>query len=262
MQAKSKHAELAALPSFQQYQMEFSSHIRNPQLNKRPRGVSVRGMKIYNELLYNNLEGFLLACFPVLHRVLGKRKWGRLIRDFFTFHRCHTPLFRQIAEEFVLYLKNARAEQDGDPVFLSELAHYEWIELMLSVSNKEVGRTQIDPDGDLISKKPALNPVLVLQSYAYPVHLIGPRFKPTATPQQETHFAILRDHVDEVKFILLNPLSLRLLVLLQTATLTGEQALLQIAQEMQQSDPAIILAGGKEILRSLREAEVILGVWN
>lgn len=218
-------------------------------------------MKVYNELLYNNLEGFLLACFPVLRQVLGKRKWSKLVRDFFAAHRCHTPFFRQIPDEFVHYLKNERGERVEDPAFLPDLAHYEWVELMLSVSNKEVDPGLIDTLGDLMNGQPALNPVLSLQSYTYPVHRISPRFKPTAEQKEETHFAILRNSADEVKFILLNPVSMRLLNLLQTTTLSGEAALLQITTELNHPNPEVVLAGGRDILQSLLQSEVILGTW-
>ncbi len=249
------------LPAFQQYQFAFASHIRNPQLNKRPRGVEARRMKVYNELVYNNLEGFLLACFPVLRKVMGKRIWSKLVRDFFTVHRCHTPFFRQIPDEFVHYLKNERGDRADDPAFLQDLAHYEWVELMLSVSNKEIDLSQIEADGDLISGRPALNPLLSLQSYAYPVHRIGPRFKPSAEQQEETHFAILRNREDEVKFIVINSVSMRLLHLLQSPSLNGEAALLQIATELKHPNPQVVLAGGHDILQSLRQSEVILGTW-
>ena len=255
-------SEKSDLPVFQQYQSAFAGHIRNPQLNKRPSGVPARRMKVYNELLYNNLEGFLLACFPVLRKVLGVRKWSKLVRDFFTIHRCHTPFFRQIPDEFVQYLTVERGEQPDDPSFLRELAHYEWVELMLSVSNKEINSALIDPHGDLLSARPTLSPLLSLQSYTYPVHRIGPKFKPTREQREDTHFAIVRDADDNVNFILINPISMRLLVLLQSQSLTGEQALLKIAAEMKHPDPSVVLAGGRDILHSLYSAQVILGTWN
>jgi hypothetical protein len=257
----SEAREKSGLPVFQQYQFSFTGHIRDPKLNKRPRGVDARRMRVYNELLYNNLEGFLLACFPVLRKVLSKRQWSKLVRDFFSTHRCQTPFFRQIPDEFIHYLKNERGERTEDPVFLQDLAHYEWVELMLSVSNKEINFSQINLEGDLLSGRPALNPLLSLQSYAYPVHRIGPRFKPEAEQKEETHFAILRNAADEVKFILLNPVSLRLLRLLQTTTLSGEAALMQIAAELKHPDPAVVLAGGRELMQSLLESQVILGNW-
>jgi len=261
MQKKSDSSAPAGLPLFQQYQFAFTGHIRNPRLNKRPRGVDARRMNVYNELVYNNLEGFLLACFPVLRQVLGKRKWSGLVRDFFSSHRCHTPFFRQIPAEFVHYLENERGERAADPVFLQDLAHYEWVELMLSVSNKEIDYALIDRDGDLMRGRPVLNPVLSLQSYAYPVHRIGPRFKPTSEQKEETHFAILRNTEDEVKFIMINPVSLRLLSLFQTTAFSGEAALLQIVAELKHQNPDMVLAGGDEIMQSLRESQVILGTW-
>jgi hypothetical protein len=261
MPDKSDRPAKSGLPLFQQYQRAFTSHIRDPRLNKRPRGVEARRMKVYNELLYNNLEGFLLACFPVLRRVLGKRNWARLVRDFISEHRCQTPFFRQIPDEFIHYLKHERGERAEDPGFLQDLAHYEWIELVLLVSSKEIDFALVDPDGDLMSGRPALNPLLSLQSYAYPVHRISPRFKPAVEQKDETHFAILRNSGDEVKFILVNPVSLRLLSLLQSTSLNGEAALLQIATELLHPDPAAVLAGGLEIMQSLREAQVILGIW-
>ena len=72
MPKKPDMAAEAGLPAFQRYQLAFTGHIRNPQLNKRPRGVEARRMKVYNELVFNNLESFLLACFPVLRKVLGQ----------------------------------------------------------------------------------------------------------------------------------------------------------------------------------------------
>lgn len=254
--------EKSDIPLFQQYQAAFAGHIRNPQQNKRPQGVPARRMKVYNELLYNNLEGFLLACFPVLRKVLGKRKWTKLVRDFFSTHRCHTPFFRQIPDEFLQYLNIERGEQPEDPAFLRDLAHYEWVELMLSVSNKEINPALIDPQGDLLNARPAISPLLSLQSYAYPVHRIGLSYKPTKEQREESHFAIVRNADDEVKFILLNPISMRLLLLLQSQPLTGQQALRRIASELNHPDPAVVLAGGLEILQSLQAAQVILGTWN
>ena len=247
------------LPLFQQYQYAFTRHIRDPKLNKRPQGVEARRMKVYNELLYNNMEGFLLACFPVLRKVLGSRKWSALVRDFFSQHRCHTPFFRQIPDEFVHYLKNERTQQATDPAYLQDLAHYEWVELMLSVSTREIDLAHVDAEGDLMSGCPVLNPLLSLQSYNYPVHRIGPRFKPTLEQKEETHFAILRNREDEVKFIVLNPVSMRLLYLLQTEFGSGMAALEQIAQEFKHPDPAVVLAGGMQILQSMQQSEVILG---
>ena len=250
---------MPAVPEFQQYQFAFAKHIRDPKSQPRPKGVPAKRMGVYNELLYNNIEGFLLACFPVLHRILGKRKWAKMVREFFANHRCHTPFFRQIPDEFLKYLNQRGLHPDEYP-FMLELAHYEWIELSLSVSPKEADFSRIDEEGDLLQEQPVLNPVLAIQSYKYPVHRISPRFKPGPDQQEETHFVIFRNQENEVKFIVLNPVSLRLLALLQSSEKSGHEALIQIASELGYTDPAPVIEGGKAILESLCAAQAILGV--
>lgn len=249
-------------PKFQAFQFEFARHIRDPKAHARPTGVPARRMKIYNDLLYNNLEGFLLACFPVLHRVLGARKWAKLVREFFAEHRCHTPFFRQIPDEFVQYLQAERGVRPGDPPFMLELAHYEWIELALSVSNKDVPLDSIDAAGDLASGRPVLNPVLALLQYQYPVQRIGPDYKPRTPPTEPTYLLVFRNADFSVNFVALNPVSAHLLALLQNSKpISGEKLLKKLAQELKHPLPSAAIQGGLEILRELRSAGAILGTW-
>ena len=248
-------------PEFQAYQLAFARHIRDPKAHARPAGIPARRMKIYNELLYNNLEGFLLACFPVLRALLSDRKWAKLVREFFAEHRCLTPFFRQIPDEFVHYVQSERGVRAGDPPFMTELVHYEWIELVLSVSNKETERERIDPQGDLTCGRPALNPVLALLQYAYPVQRIGPEYKPRTPPAQLTYLLVFRDPDFKVRFIELNPVSARLVDLLQNSKLSTEKALKKIAKELKHPDPLVVIQGGLEILRDLHTQGAVLGTW-
>jgi hypothetical protein len=197
----------------------------------------------------------------VLHQLLGPRKWAKLVRDFFAEHRCHTPIFRQIPDEFVQYVQSERGARASDPPFMLELVHYEWIELVLSVSNKETSLAQIDPDGDLASGHPALNPILALLQYQYPVHRIGPKFKPKAPPPQPTYLLVFRDQEFSVEFIELNPVSARLVDLLQSSKLSGEKLLGKVAKELNHPDPRVVIQGGLDILRELHTAGAILGTW-
>jgi hypothetical protein len=245
------------MPDFQDFQRAFTAHIRDPKRNPRPVGVPARRMQVYNELLLNNLEGFLLACFPVLRQVLGKRNWNRLVRDFFSEHTCQSPIFRQIPEEFVQYLQQERQAHENDPPWLPHLAHYEWIELALSVSPLDMRDIHANPEGDLMTGHPCLNPVHAVCHYPYAVHRIGPKNK-IATPLTTTILAH-RDHEDVVRFIEINPITARLVELLEPGKLTGAAALEQIATELQHSRPETVIQGGITILDQLRAAQVILG---
>ena len=245
----------AALPEFQRYQLAFTAHIRDPKVNPRPPGVEARRMKVYNELLFNNIEGFLLACFPVLRQVLGRRKWAKLVRAFFSTHRSRTPYFRQIPDEFIQFLQSEWTPPEGYPPFLLALAHYEWIELVLSVSNRSSDRA-IDAAGNLMEGVPLLNPVLANLHYDWPVQRIAPRRK---VQPAETFLLVFRDAEDAVQFSEINAFTARLLALLEPATLSGRAALERIAAESRHPDPQLILQGGTALLEDLRARGAILG---
>jgi hypothetical protein len=237
-------------PDFQKYQREFTAHIRDPRHVKRPQGVPARRMKVYNDLLRNNLEGFLLSCFPVCRKILGKRRWDRLVSAFFRDHTCHTPFFRQIPEEFLKYLQDGYSSAEptrleGLPEFLPELAHYEWVELELDTSDRDArGSGDLSRDlsndvfahgstGDPLAGRLILNPVLRVLAYRWPVHRLSPRFKPTQPPAEATFMLAFRDAEFHVHFILLNAASARLLTLLQeNSGLSGHQVVERLALEL------------------------------
>ncbi len=245
---------------FQAFQRDFTRHIRDPRSAPRPEGVPARRMRVYNELLYNNVEGFLLACFPVCRKILGGRKWSRLVRSFFRDHDCHTPFFRQIPEEFLRYLQEAWQRPEDYPEFLPELAHYEWVELALDTSDQDEGLAAHDPAGDLLDGIPLLNPVSRILAYRYPVHRLSPRYKPTSAPGEHTFILAFRDDALEVRFLVVNPLTARLLELLgEQPTLTGRALLLRLADELGYAADAL-LGAGQELLEDLRAKGAILGM--
>jgi hypothetical protein len=211
-------------------------------------------MAIYNELLYNNLEGFLLACFPITRGILGERRWPRLVRAFFREARCHTPYFREIPGEFLAWLQ--AAERLPGPPWLAELAHYEWVELALDVMDADT--PTCDANGDLLDGIPLLAPALMNLAYAWPVHRIGTNWRPRKP--QATHLLVFRDRDDEIQFVELNPVSARLIALLRDGRQSGKSACLAVAREIGHSDPATVLAHGTVLLEELRTIGAIPGI--
>jgi len=249
-----------SIPAFQQYQAEFTGHIRDPKAMARPKGVPARRMKVYTEIVFNNMDETLSTCFPVVRKVLGMRRWTRMVRAFFAKHRCATPWFRQIPEEFLRWLETSPEAIAALPPFLHSLAHYEWVELAIAISDATLDDAALAANGDLLTDRPALAPALALLQYAYPVHRISPRFKPAQPLAQPVHLLVFRNPADEVQFIELNPVSARLLGLLQTRSLSGKQALEQIAAELQHPDPQTIIQHGAELLEDLSQQGAIWGV--
>ncbi|WP_090828465.1 DNA-binding domain-containing protein [Nitrosovibrio tenuis] len=244
------------LPEFQRFQYAFTSHIRNPRANPCPPGIEARRMRIYRSLVYKNLESFLLNCFPVLRKVLGERRWARLVRDFLADHHSCSPLFHEIPQEFMRFLQTDGAVPATYPKFVLELGHYEWIELVLFTSSDTPDWEVIDPAGNLLEKRPVLNPVLANLRYSWPVHRIAPRIKILPA---ETYLLVFRDAGDQVQFTEINAFTSRLLHLLESADYTGQTALEIIATESQHPSPEVVIQGGVKIMRDLRMRGAFLG---
>lgn len=237
------------------FQRAFAAHLRNPDVNPPPAGVDAERAGVYVELLFNNVEDFLTGCFPVLRSLLDDAAWNALVRQFYAEHACSTPYFREIPAEFVQWLTSATLSDR--PPFLLELAHYEWVEIPLMLADSSIDWAQIDPDGDLLDGIPVLNPVLLLQSYQYPVHRIGTTYQPVAP--EPTHLLLLKNAQQKVDFIVLNTVTARLVQLLQENH-SGRSALQQIAEEIQHPDPAQLLAFGLQLLTQFKQQYVLLGI--
>ena len=245
----------APLPAFQQFQMAFGRHLRDPRRSARPQGVPARRAALYGELLFNNITGFLDSCFPVCRGTLGDSRWRRLNRAFFRDWRCQTPWFREIPREFVSYLQQDGLRQPL-PAWFAALAHYEWAELAVDVM--DLPMPVVDRAGDLLDGRPLLNPVLMNLAYAWPVQRIGPDYRPRRPVA--TNLLVFRDGDDVVRFSAINPVTARLVALLAAASLTGREACLRIAGELQHPAPEAIVTHGGGLLAELRTQGVILGV--
>lgn len=241
-------------PDFQNFQRAFAGHLRDPHHIPRPAGVPARRMAVYNELLFNNICGFVDACFPVSRAIVGEQRWRRLCRTFYRDWPLHTPWFREIPREFARYLAEADIRQPL-PTWLAELAHYEWAELAIDVMDCPIPAH--DPAGDLLAAPVALNPALLNLAYTWPVHRIGPDYRPRKP--QPTHLVVYRDADDHVQFSAINAVTARLLALLAAAPTTGEAAIRQIATELQHPAPQQLLAHGAALLDDLRLQGIVLG---
>lgn len=252
--AENKPENLRAL------QTAFAAHIRDPDNQAAPGDVEDRRMNIYRQLFFNNINKFLASNFPVLRQLYDDKAWQQLARDFFVEHRCHTPLFPELPKEFLRYLQDQRKDRPGDPPFLLELAHYEWVELALSTDENELDDVVANPAGDLMKEVPVISPLAWPLSYRYPVHRIKPGFDPGAHPEEATHLLVYRNRADEIKFMQLNAVSRLLLNLLQeNRKLTGLELLTEVANSINHPNPSVVIDNGKKLLQDLKSKDILLG---
>ncbi len=249
-----------ASADFKKHQYEFTAHIRDPEKNPKPAGIEDRRMAIYRELLFNNIEGFIASGFPVIRKIYSDENWHKMIRDFFSRHKSHSPYFLEISQEFIDYLQNERIPQSEDPAGLIELAHYEWVELALHVSDENISMDNIDANGDLLTQRPVFSPLAWPLVYQFPVHTMGPENLPDEAPAQATYLVVYRNRNDEVQFLEINPVSARLIGLLQdNESYNGDHAIAHIIKEMNHPNPDIVRQGGLHALQELQQYGIILG---
>lgn len=237
-------------------QWELTRHLRDPQASPAPAGIEDRRLGVYRELLFNNIEGLLSGNFPVLSQLLGPQRWPALVRDFYRDHRCRTPLFAEIAREFLRYLDE---REDLQPPFLPELAHYEWVELALQLSQAQAPADDSGiEDAALLDHGPRLSPLAWPLAYAWPVHRLGPDYQPAQPPPAPTLLLLRRQADGQVRFSELSPLAFRLVQRLgESPALTAREQLLALAAEAGSDDRDGFLALGHDLLRQMRASGVI-----
>ena len=235
----------------------IARYVRSPGTHPGPPGIEPRRLKLYGDLLFNNVEGLLSGNFPVIRQTLGDADWHALVQRFFAIHRSQTPLFTQIGLELIDFLATPEGQDPRRP-WLAELAHYEWAELGLQLS--DATPTPHDPDGDLLAGVPLLSSLAWPRAYAWQVSRIGPDFQPDTAPLEPTLVLLQRDRDGKVQFSALSPLLFQLLERISAnTTCSGRELLQQLAHEAGQEDVDGFIDAARPLLLQLHEKGVLAG---
>lgn len=255
-------ADANAPERLREQQFKLARHLRDPAGPPPPVGIEERRLEIYRDLLFNNIEGLLAGNFPVVRKLLGDESWPALVRAFMRDHRCQTPLFPEIARELLRFIETRAAHAPCvDPPFLAELAHYEWVELALQISEARVDEVDYDPVGDLLTGVPVWSPLAWPLAYRWPVHRLGPETVPTVPPDTPTLLLLRREPDGEVRFSELSPLAFRLAQRLEESpALSGRAQLESLAREADADDVATFIEHGAALLEQMRNNGVVLGI--
>ena len=243
-------------PSFREIQFRFARHLRDPARNPPPADVEDRRLAIYRDLIYRNIEGFLANGFPVLRKITDDGHWHALVRDFIANHRCRSPYFLEIGQEFLHYLQEIRCPQGWEPPFLPELCHYEWVELALDTAEEEI--PPAGSPGDPLGAVFQVSPLVWRLAYRYPVHRISPGFQPQEPVAGGVHLLVYRNRADEVKFLEVNPVVSRLVQLMENSHSPLRALLTELAGEACYSDLDAFFAFAVPAVRQLEEQSVLV----
>ena len=251
---------MADSTSFKDKQYAFAAHLRDPDHVAAPADIEARRLDVYRKLFFNNLYSLLGNFFPVMRKIHGDAQWRRFIRGFMQHHQAQTPYFLQLPEEFLDYLRNEFQPGDDDYPFLVELAHYEYAELALSISQDEDDLADVDPAGNLLDEIPVKSVLAWTFAYHFPVHRISPDFLPEKPDEQPVYLALYRDGDDDIGFLELNAISAALLEEVErNRDLSGEALLRQLAEKINYPDADALVQHGAVALAEMRQLGILTG---
>lgn len=207
-------------------QEAWAAYLRAPTTAALPAGTAPQRMQHYAQLLHNNISGFMHQCFPVARSLLPVAQWQALITQFFAQASNASPYFYEIPQQFVAFWQ---ARPDALQPWFLELLHYEYLELAVD--------TATDAPAQFGAQGWALNPSVQLAGYAWPVHTISKTHIPK-TPDS-TFVALYRNAELRVRFSVLTPAAMQLLVLLQSNGADWPAAQAQLAQLLKQDASAV-----------------------
>ena len=194
------------------YQNDFSLFIReNANKKYQPDYLPQKNLHIYAQLIFNNINSSLKACFPICYSISKKNYWEVLVRKFMKEYKCENQMFKDIPEQFLQWLNNQTHKSEIKkliPVFFIELAHYEWIEMAISIAPdnnteyKIIENLKTQNNYPWLSTNFVLSDAWTIVDYYYDVHLINKKYQPKIKKEQANYFLIFRDKNAQVKFIL------------------------------------------------------------
>ena len=238
-------------------QMALARYLRNPGVATPPAGVEPRRLQVYRELIYNNIEGFISGGFPVLRSLYDDADWQALVQAFIDGHRCRTPYFLEISQEFVGFLMERYQPVAADPPFLAELAHYEWVELALDIAQEQPPDPPV-VGADALSSVPTLSPLAWVLRYRFPVHRIGPSCRPEA-PGDPCYLVVYRDPGATVRFMEVSAATARLLELVrENEDQTGRELLERLATELGAPPDSVIGFGNEQLIALTAQSIVVI----
>lgn len=229
------------------FQLALGKYLRSPETETLPSGIEPRRARVYEELLFKNVCGFIDNCFPVVKSIVDDESWTALARAFFSTWRAKSPLFKDIPEEFLQFLQQSPLLESLPP-WLFELAHYEWVELYLDTSNIEPPCSHLD----MVTLNQPMLPLI----YEWPVHKICQNFQPDS--KQETCLIVYRDSTNEVRFIETNPATILLLQILEQAPLPKRELFERLAQAFNRPCDEQFVGFCEAIVKDLSQQSVLL----
>lgn len=124
----------------------------------------------YRRLVNGVLKDTLNNAFPMTKNLIGKKRWKKSIKYFFSNHACQTPQTWKLPLEFINYYNEVPFPFKKNFPFLNELLQYEWLEIEVFLMEDIL----IPPYKEFDNKHTSIiipNPEIRILPLSYPIHI-------------------------------------------------------------------------------------------
>lgn len=124
----------------------------------------------YRRLVYNVVKDTLKRAFPMTRKLIGKRRWKKMVSYFFEHHKCQTPQVWKLPQEFSDYYQQHNFPFKKKFPFLVTLLQYEWLEIEVFMM-EDLPIDEFSIEKKLQEDEIIPNPEIKILSTEYPIHL-------------------------------------------------------------------------------------------
>lgn len=204
--------------------------LRLPGRAPLPEGMDPERVRMLQQMVFIDFKRMLTESFPRSADLLGADAWRPLIRRYMALHACRTPLFGEVAGEFVCWLQHQPALPHPA---LANLAHMEWAKVTLQQLDAPPlpPAAELDPLDVPLRRSPLAWPLV----YRWPVQSTAP-LDANSPPTQPTALLLQRDDAGRVAVGRVGDWAALLLIDIgQRPGLRGQVYMERLAQHCRQS---------------------------
>ena len=149
-------------------------------------GINRKHISHYRRLVLNIIQHNLLQAYPIASRVIGEKKFTKLIDYFFAHHKSKTPQIWKLPVEFYEFAVTNKWSEKYKYPWLNDLLLFEWMEIQVhTMPDRQT--PVVYNEGNLLHAKLVVNNEFEIIQLEYPVHMVPV----LETPQHKGNYFVL-----------------------------------------------------------------------
>ena len=230
---------------------EFAHKVKQPaSLSSMP--FDQDKSELYHSLVVGSISSVISPCFPVLTSILSEQQWQIIVKEFLTKYQHDTYLYNRLAYDMVKFLQQHNITEYP---FSAELAHYEWIELEISLIDEQP-ENMPDLSNSLLTTSFQLSNLARILNYQYDVENICQEYIPS---KPLSSYLIVYKLNNAINFSKISEINFQILTYMLNQQVTSQEVIQALCAMHGSIDKNILQNQVEEMLHKLLVKKIIIG---